>query len=39
MNGKPLPNSNKEMKAMEAYIYWLSQGVPVGAKSSRNWFG
>ena len=32
MNGKPLPNSSKEMKAMEAYIYWLSQGVPVGAK-------
>lgn len=26
MNGKPLPNSIKEMKAMEAYIYWLSQG-------------
>ena len=32
MNGKPLPVESKEMKAMEAYIYWLSQGVPVGAK-------
>lgn len=32
MNGKALPESSKEMKAMEAYIYWLSQGVPIGAK-------
>ena len=32
MNGKPLQESSKEMKAMEAYIYWLSQGVPIGAK-------
>ncbi|MCT7909218.1 c-type cytochrome [Arcobacter lacus] len=32
MNGKPLPLDSKEMKAMEAYMYWLSQGVPIGAK-------
>ncbi|HJE03570.1 c-type cytochrome [Aliarcobacter thereius] len=31
MNGKPLPIQSKEMKAMEAYMFWLSQGVPVGA--------
>ncbi len=32
MNGKPLPENSKEMKAMVAYMYWLSQGIPVGAK-------
>ena len=32
MNGKPLPVDSKEMKAYEAYMFWLSQGVPVGAK-------
>lgn len=32
MNGKPLPENSKEMKAMVAYMYWLAQGVPVGAK-------
>ncbi len=32
MNGKPLPESGKEMKAMVAYMYWLSQGIPIGAK-------
>ncbi|WP_060826747.1 c-type cytochrome [Sulfurospirillum cavolei] len=32
MNGKPLPENSKEMKAMTAYMYWLSQGIPVGAK-------
>lgn len=32
MNGKPFPLDSKEMKAMEAYMYWLSQGVPVGVK-------
>lgn len=32
MNGKALPTSSKEMKAFEAYMYWLSQGVPLGAK-------
>lgn len=31
MNGKPLPVHSKEMRAMEAYMFWLSQGVPVGA--------
>lgn len=30
MNGKPLPVGSKEMKAFEAYIHWLSIGVPVG---------
>lgn len=32
MNGKPLPENSKEMKAMVSYMYWLAQGVPVGAK-------
>ncbi len=32
MNGKPLPENGKEMKAMVAYMYWLAQGVPIGAK-------
>lgn len=32
MNGKPLPVNSKEMKAMVTYMYWLSQGIPVGAK-------
>lgn len=32
MNGKPLPENSKEMKAMVAYMYWLGQGVPIGAK-------
>lgn len=30
MNGYPLPAEGKEMKAMKAYIHWLSQGIPVG---------
>ncbi|MFY9074999.1 c-type cytochrome [Malaciobacter mytili] len=30
MNGYPLPAQSKEMKAMEAYMHWLSQGYPVG---------
>ncbi|MCT7447058.1 c-type cytochrome [Aliarcobacter skirrowii] len=33
MNGKPLPVESKEMKAMEAYTFWLSQGVPIGASN------
>ncbi len=32
MNGKQLPENSKEMKAMVAYMQWLSIGVPVGAK-------
>ncbi|AHJ11619.1 c-type cytochrome [Sulfurospirillum multivorans] len=32
MNGKPLPENSKEMKAMVSYMYWLGQGVPIGAK-------
>lgn len=30
MNGKALPKDSKEMKAFEAYMHWLSQGIPVG---------
>ena len=32
MNGKSLPESSKEMKAIVTYMYWLAQGVPIGAK-------
>ncbi|MDJ1158354.1 c-type cytochrome [Chelatococcus sp. SYSU_G07232] len=31
MNGRPLPHDSREMKAMLAYMKWLSSGVPVGA--------
>jgi thiosulfate dehydrogenase len=31
MNGKPLPDNSKEMKAIVTYMKWLSVGVPVGA--------
>jgi thiosulfate dehydrogenase len=31
MNGYKLPAQSKEMKAMQAYMHWLSQGIPVGA--------
>ncbi len=31
MNGKPLPLDSPEMKAMLAYMNWISTGVPVGA--------
>jgi thiosulfate dehydrogenase len=31
MNGKPLPLDSREMKAMLAYMKWVSTGVPVGA--------
>lgn len=34
MNGQKLPLGGKEMRALEAYFYWLSQGVPVGAIKS-----
>lgn len=30
MNGRPLPPDGKEMKAMVAYLAFLSQGVPAG---------
>lgn len=30
MNGKPLPLGSREMKAFDAYISFMSQGVPVG---------
>jgi thiosulfate dehydrogenase len=30
MNGKKLPLDSKEMNAMQTYMYWLSQGYPVG---------
>ncbi|PAF45849.1 c-type cytochrome [Helicobacter sp. 11S02629-2] len=32
MNGKMVPVDSKEMKAMMAYMHFLSQGIPVGAK-------
>ena len=32
MNGKPLPENGKEMRAIVTYMYWLAQGIPVGAK-------
>ncbi len=31
MNGKPLPLDGAEMRALLAYIAWLSTGVPTGA--------
>ncbi|MGH9469220.1 MAG: c-type cytochrome, partial [Terriglobia bacterium] len=30
-NGKPLPDSSREMIAMIAYMNWLSQGIPMGS--------
>lgn len=33
MNGYSLPAEGKEMKAMKAYMHWLSQGIPVGEAS------
>ena len=30
MNGRPLPEGGPEMKAMLAYIRYISEGVPVG---------
>jgi thiosulfate dehydrogenase len=32
MNGKSLPSNSKEMRAMVAYMNWLSKGVPSGEK-------
>lgn len=32
MNGRPLPEEGREMKAMIAYMKWLAQGLPDGAK-------
>lgn len=32
MNGRPLPYDSREMKAFVAYMHFLSQGIPVGAK-------
>ena len=32
LNGKPLPSSSKELKAMVAYIEWLGKDVPEGQK-------
>lgn len=31
MNGRPLPNDSREMKAYVAYMHFLSRGIPVGA--------
>lgn len=33
MNGRKMPVDSEEMKAMVAYMYWISQGIPVGAKT------
>lgn len=30
MNGKPLPENSREMKAMVSYMRWVSRGVAVG---------
>lgn len=30
MNGRPLPEDGQEMRALLAYMAWLSQGVPKG---------
>ena len=32
MNGRKLPLDSAEMKAMMAYLHFLSTGIPVGAK-------
>ncbi len=32
MNGRPLPLDSREMKAMMAYMYFISEGVPIGTK-------
>lgn len=34
MNGKPFPNDSKEMRAMIAYLTYISQGIPVGSELS-----
>ncbi|MBE3596448.1 MAG: c-type cytochrome [Hydrogenibacillus sp.] len=36
MNGKPLPYNSDEMRAMVAYLTFISEGVPVGIKE-RPW--
>lgn len=36
MNGKPLPYNSDEMRAMVAYLTYISQGVPTGIKE-RPW--
>lgn len=33
MNGRKMPVDSEEMKAMVAYMHWISQGIPVGAKT------
>ena len=32
MNGKPIPKNSPEMKAMLAFMAWMSKGVPADAK-------
>ena len=32
MNGRALPENGKEMRAIVTYMYWLGQGIPIGAK-------
>jgi thiosulfate dehydrogenase len=38
MNGKPLPESSKDMIAVLAYIAWLSRGVPTGSEVAGRGF-
>lgn len=39
MNGKPLPENGKEMRAIVAYMTWLGTGVPGGEKINGSGFG
>jgi thiosulfate dehydrogenase len=37
LNGKPLPKESHEMKALLAYLEWISSPVPIGSKTP--WLG
>jgi len=38
MNGRPLPLDSEEIRAMTAYMHFLSRGVPVGERvEGRAW--
>lgn len=36
LNGRPIPDSGIEMKAMSAYIYWVGKDVPKGIKTKNS---
>ncbi|MEP6626926.1 MAG: c-type cytochrome [Ginsengibacter sp.] len=36
LNGQPIPDSGKEMKAIIAYIYWIGHDVPKGIKTKNS---